>query len=137
MKALDQILYWASVNYHPLYEQYLVEEYEKENGPHFDEKRAKDAVCKMHHMEDDEVVKGEHWTVAQVKDATAIFKQYLPVGTTDWDVYVAVHMWWHDLGRNYERRNEEDALIEDAITWSFMDEDGPEGKIWRYVNAMA
>ena len=49
MKALDMILFWANMNYHPVYEQYLVEAYEEENGPHFDEKHARDCVEKMWH----------------------------------------------------------------------------------------
>lgn len=137
MKALDQILYWASVNYHPLYEQYLTEAYEEKNGPHFNEERARKAVDCMCHMEDSQKICGEHWSIDQVKQAVQQYKPYIKEDVTCWDAYVALNMWWHDLGRNYTRRGQDDGqLIEDAVVWSFMDEDAEDGKVWRYVNAM-
>lgn len=47
MTAHEELLYWASVNNHPLYDRYLQESYEKEHGPHFDEEYAKKAVADM------------------------------------------------------------------------------------------
>jgi len=63
MDALNQILYWASVNYHPLYKMYLKEEHEEKHGPHFDEETAKEAVKEMYHHSNGTLHKGEHWTI--------------------------------------------------------------------------
>ena len=134
MKALDMILFWANMNYHPVYEQYLVEAYEEENGPHFDEKHARECVDKMWHTEDGVQVCGEHWSIDKVKEVIETYRQFMMKEDTCWDAYVALHMWWHDLGRNYARRGENEALVEDACVWAFMDEDAVEGKIWRYMH---
>ena len=134
MKAIDMILFWANMNYHPVYEQYLVEAYEEEHGPHFDEKHARECVEKMWHTEDGVQVCGEHWSIDKVKEVIETYRQFMKKEDTCWDAYVALHMWWHDLGRNYARRGENEALVEDACVWAFMDEDAGEGKIWRYIN---
>ena len=58
---------------------------------------------------------------------------------TMWDFYVAINMWWHDLCYNYKARdkeNYEEQIIDDAVTWSFFDDDAQDGKIWRYMQAM-
>lgn len=141
MSALDQILYWASVNYHPLYEQYLVEEYEKEHGPHFDEARARSAVERMYSTnERGEKEFGEHWSVDDVRAAITPTEYMMKERDSIWDAYVALNMWYHDLGKNYRSHSDSYAdmwTITDAMTWAFGDEDAPEGKIYRYMKAMA
>lgn len=138
MTAHEELLYWASVNNHPLYDRYLQESYEKEHGPHFDEEYAKKAVADMYSPGDNgTMVHGEHWSIEQVKAAIAPYRAMMSEQDTCWDAYVALNMYWHDLGRNYKKRNQENsALIEDAMTWAFCDHDAPEGKIWYYINGL-
>lgn len=133
MSAIEQILYWASVNYHPLYEQYILEEYEGKNGPHFDREHAEKVVVCMYHIgEDGRKVTGEAWSVDDARQAAGPYWSEMEKGTTDYDVYVALNMWQHDLGCNYVNRSK-DELVEDALTWAFMDDDAEEGKLWRYM----
>ena len=136
MKALDMILFWANMNYHPVYEQYLVEKYEEENGKHFNECYAKKVVGAMCSYDDNGNKRtGEHWSCEQVKTAISPFADILGKNDTDWDAYVAVNMWWHDLSCNYKRHFAERAdefMIEDALTWAFDDPDAEDGKLWSY-----
>lgn len=132
MKALDMILFWANMNYHPVYEQYLVEKYEEENGPHFDEKHARDCVDKMWHTEGNETICGENWSIEEVEKVKSQYK--LCEKVTKWDVYVALHSFYHDMCTKYKSRGHEVYLIQDAIRFFFEDEDAEDGKIWRYTH---
>jgi len=137
MSAHDMILYWASVNYHPLYERYILEEYEKENGCHFNEEYARKAVEGMYSIcESGEKHRGEHWSIDEVR--SAISRYDIGEENTIWDAYVALNMWWHDLHTRYKKHysSYEEYLIEDAVTWAFCDDDAPEGKVWKYIHAM-
>jgi len=138
MTAHDELLYWASVNYHPLYERALREDYENEHGCHFDECYARKAVDDMHSFEKDgKRNKGEHWSIEQVKALIVPYKDKMSEADTCWDAYVACNMWWHDLHRNYEKHGEMDGhLVEDALTWAFCDEDAPDGKLWKYIHEL-
>ncbi len=58
----------------------------------------------------------------------------------EYDVWYIVNAWYADLCRTYYKRDAagyEAAIIEDALTWGFLDEDAPDGKVWRYYEAMA
>ena len=132
MKALDMILFWANECYHPLYEQYLVEKYEEEHGPHFNEESAKKCVSDMWHTEDDEKVCGENWSIEEVEK---VISQYdLCDNITKWDAYVALHAYYHDMYMKYRSRGHEVYLIQDAIRFFLEDEDAKEGKIWKYMH---
>lgn len=130
MKALDMILFWANENYHPVYEQYLIEKYEEEHGPHFNEEKARETVACLRHMEHEEWVKGEHWSIEQVENCISQYN--LGEYDTKWDFYVAINTWYHDMCVTYRNRNDEENLIPDAVTFFFEDEDADEGKIWKY-----
>lgn len=140
MKALEELLQYAKEMSPDLYNRVIKEQYEEEYGMHFNEEYAIKAVSSMCHTANDgSKICGEHWSIDQVKEATISYDSKIPEDVTCYDIYVALNMWWHDLGRNYKRHianNAESILIEDAITWAFLDEDAPEGKIWRYINAM-
>lgn len=107
-------------------------------GPHYNECFAREDVAKMHHKNSKgEMVKGEHWNMEQV--ASAIKGMSIPGNTNIWDVHVALNANWHDkevkfsewFGPEADKR-----IIEDAINFYFMDADAPDGKIWRYIDAM-
>lgn len=110
-------------------------------GAHYDKEFATEAVAEMYHTAPDGSKRyGERWTIDEVKAAVEPFRGKMHDKDNCWDAYVAVHMWWHDLGRNYKQRdpnNYESALIEDAVTWAFCDEDAPDGKIWHYIQSMS
>ena len=140
MKAIESILAWVQENNPDLYNRYCMEKHEEEHGAHFDKTFATKAVAEMYHTAPDGSKRyGERWTIDEVKAAVEPFRGRMHDKDNYWDAYVAGHMWWHDLGRNYKQRdpnNYESALIEDAVTWSFCDEDAPDGKIWHYIQSM-
>lgn len=107
-------------------------------GPHYNEHFAKEDVSKMHHKSaKGETVKGEHWTMEQI--ASVAKNMNIPNNANIWDVYVALHANWHDkevkfnmwFGAECEQR-----IVEDAVNFYFMDLDAPEGKVWKYMDAM-
>ena len=138
MKVLHELLAFVHEHDPELYEKFKHAEYEEEHGPHFDEHHATKAVHKMYSFGTDGTRHdGEHWNIDQVKTAIEPYKDKMDECDTCWDAYVALNMWWHDLGANYKRHAQSDShLIEDAITWAFCDPDAPNGKIWKYIHAM-
>ncbi len=107
-------------------------------GPHYNDSFAHEAVSGMHHKSaKGEVVKGEHWNMEQV--TAAIKGMNIPGNVNIWDVYVALNANWHDKNIKFTEWFGSDAdkkIIEDAINFYFMDIDGPDGKIWKYMDAM-
>lgn len=107
-------------------------------GPHYNDFFAREDVAGMHHKSaKGEVVKGEHWNMEQV--TAAIKGVSIPGNVNIWDVYVALNANWHDKNIKFTEWFGSDAdkkIIEDAINFYFMDIDGPDGKIWRYMDAM-
>lgn len=139
MNALDDMVGRLKDTDRCLYERAMIELYELRNGCHYDERHAIQDVSKMYHSErDGKICDGEHWDYLQTTEAVKPFINMMSDTDTMWDAYVAINMWWHDIGRNYSRRNQPDEqLIEDAMVWSFGDEDAPDGKVWRYIRAMS
>ena len=138
MKALHELLVFVHEHNPELYEKFKYAEHEEEHGPHFNEHYAKKAVDAMYSFRPDESrIDGEHWSIDQVRTAIEPYKTKMSAEDTCWDAYVAVNMWWHDLGANYKKHSQVDNhLIEDAMTWAFCDPDSPRGKIWKYIHAM-
>jgi hypothetical protein len=140
MKAKQELLEYVKEHNPELYHWYKREEHEEEFGCHYNEEFALCDVEKMYHIAPDgSKHKGEHWSIEQVKSVIMPYKSKMSNEDTCWDAYVALNMWWHDLGCNYKKRNASTAdndIIEDAIRWSFLDDDAPEGKIWRHMQSM-
>ena len=108
-----------------LYADAMRELYLLKHGPHYDEDSARQCVREERYTYSDVIAMTEHY-ISMMSPADTI-----------WDAYVAINRWYSDLGRNYERRGEApSAIIEDAMTWAFDDDDAPDGKVWRYVHAM-
>ena len=107
-------------------------------GPHYNECFAREDVAGMHHKNaKGEVIKGEHWNIEQV--TSAIKGMSIPGNTNIWDVYVAFNANWHDKNVKFSESFNADAdkkIIEDAISFYFMDADAPDGKVWLYMDAM-
>lgn len=140
MNAYDELFAYAREHNPELYERVLLEDYVEENGAHYNEKYARDAVSRMSHKNADGTTEtGEHWTFEQVMQANAANRAKLPQDVTDWEVYVAANMWWHDLGENYRRRSSGNVtaqIMDDCTKWSFLDDDAPDGKLWKHLHAM-
>lgn len=122
-----------------LYDETMRDLHEVFCGPHYNEYFAKMDVSGMcHKNKAGQEEKGEHWNMHQV---SAFVKGISISGNANiWDVYVALNANWHDkdikfmewFGADHEKK-----IIEDAVSFYFMDEDGPkEGKIWEYMCAM-
>lgn len=109
-------------------------------GPHFNEEFARWQVSMMHHKgADGKVYKGEHWSIEQTNAVIAKYKSVLPKETTEWDMYTVLNSGFHDkctLFKKWFEGEYEEKIIEDAINFYFMDEDAPEGKVWKYFKAM-
>ena len=100
------------------------------SGGHYDEKFARYDVEKMWHITKDGIKhEGEHWNVSQARQVMREHGLALPIN--EYDVYVALNAFWHDLSCVI---TDEDELIEAAIKFWFKDEDF-EGdcKIWWYM----
>lgn len=138
MKVLHELLVYVHEHNPELYEKFKYAEHEEKHGPHFNEHYAIEVVSAMYSFSPEEHrIEGEHWNIDQVRAAIEPYKAKMKDHDTCWDAYVAVNMWWHDLGANYKKHAQGDNhLIEDALTWAFCDPDAPEGKIWKYIHAM-
>lgn len=83
---------------------------------HFDELTAQVVVGKMRSSR----AEGEHFSFDETIKAVEPHLALMGDEDTMWDAYVAINMWWHDLGENYSRRGQpDDDLIEDALTFAF------------------
>lgn len=72
---------------------------------------------------------GEHWSVSQARQVMREHGLASPIN--EYDVYVALNAFWHDLACVIE---DESVLIEAAVAFWFKDEDSVgHSKIWRYL----
>lgn len=117
-----------------------VEIHEIYDGPYYNEHFAKHDVSKMFHKGMDGMHKeGEHFSTAQARTVLEHYGSKIGSEYGIWDVYVALNANYHDkapLFKKWFPDNYEDKIIEDAITFYFMDADAPKGKIWEYMQAM-
>lgn len=98
---------------------------------HFDEKTAKEAMSHIRYTDNSGAERtGAHWSIDQVRNATASMK--FPAGTTDWDKYVALNVFYSDLCKVLT----DDLIIKSACRFFFQDEDAPDGKLCTYMKAM-
>lgn len=100
-------------------------------GPHYNEDFANHDLSNVHWTsKDGKMHNGAHWSKEQVVDA--VKGMPFPSGTTDCDKYVAFNVFYADLCKDMEEAD----ILKHAHAFYFADEDAPEGKIWRYMNAM-
>lgn len=114
--------------------------HEAVEGCHYNKAFAEWEVSQMEHIDKSGVRhKGAHWSIEAVNNVYAKIRAKLQPITTLYDLYVALHSWWHDnidqdtldFGEEAESKN-----IERAVNYFFMDDDAPEGKIWLYYKGM-
>ena len=109
-----------------------IKEGHRQEDLHFNEESAREAVARIRYTDKAGAEKeGAHWTPEQVKAATAGMK--FPEGTTEWDKYVALNSFYADLCGLLD----EPQILKAAVRFYFEDGDAPEGKIKRYIDAMA
>lgn len=99
------------------------------NGKHYIEVLAREDVDAMCSVDENGVEhKGEYWTCEEV--VSEMSNRSLPQGTTDWDIYVACNLFWHNLKVAF---TDED-IIEAAYRFFFKDDTcNNEGKVWNYM----
>lgn len=116
------------------------EMHELYEGCHYDEAFAMWEVSQMHHTDKSGILhRGQHWTIEQIDAVCKANRSMFKPKDNVYDVYVALHSWWHDnicqdkidFGDNAESKN-----IERGLAYFFADEDAPDGKIWRYYKGM-
>lgn len=115
--------------HHPeMYYNFIRDEHEALNGPHFDCHFGNLTVAALAYTDaEGERRTGQHWSVDQVEAAWGR-KAFKP-GTTPWDKYVAANAMYADLCKEF---SEEDVL-KAAYLFYFADEDWKgEGKVWHY-----
>lgn len=119
-----------------MYWQFMREEHALMYDNHYTEDFARWDVSQMFHTEDDEEIRGEHFSMAQAERIAREHKiECVP------DVYVAINANYHDKARLFSKWFEDSddtdgRIVADAIAFYFEDEDAKEGKIWRYINGM-
>lgn len=112
---------WQS--HQPIARQFMLQEYERLYGPHFNEELARATVSEMYHSTDPgKMVRGE---IVTPEEAATINP------AQPWDAYVAANAFAHDLAPlNMSRRD----LLQAAKAFWFHDEDFPsDTKIFWYV----
>lgn len=118
---LSKEAYWA----------FMREQHELFYGPHYNEDFAKYDVSNIRYTgKSNDRRSGEYWSKAQIEDATKGMS--FPAGTTVWDKYVAFNSFHADLCQVME----DEMILKAAHKYFFQDEDSPDGKIWKYMQAM-
>lgn len=146
IECLDDILEEMKEKNPDMFWDFMRNQHEIFCGPHFDEKFAKWQVEQMYHKDDDgKEYRGQHWSIAEAEEVYSKNKSKLPSGTTVFDVYVAINIFWHDLFDGYKHFVSENGLpeklsseltIKSAIKFFFMDDDAIDGKVWIYSEAL-
>lgn len=99
---------------------------------HFCEEKAKEVISRSYYTDKSgNYHEGKkHWSAEQVEAATSSYT--FPEGTTRWDKYVAFNLMYFDLCRMLD----DSSIIKAAYAFYFSDEDAPECKVYKYVEAM-
>ena len=104
---------------------------DEDGKSHFCEESAMEAVSHIQYTDKTGASHtGAHWSPEQIKVATSGLK--FPEGTTDWDKYVAFNSFYADTCKVLD----EPSILKAAHAFYFSDEDAPEGKVRKYVDAM-
>ena len=111
--------------------KFMRDAHEDMYGPHYNREYAEYDLSQLRYTDaSGNKRSGAHWTEEQVVSATA--NRQFPEGTTNCDKWVAYNVMYSDLCRKVS----ESEILEIAYLFFFADEDAPEGKVWRYMNAM-
>lgn len=98
---------------------------------HYDEVSAIDAVERIYYTDDEgKEHNGPHWSIDDIREITN--KQKFKENVTDWDKYVALNYAYADFNKIMSP----EMIAVAAYAFFFDDEDAPEDKVYRYVEAM-
>lgn len=113
------------------YWRFMREQHELFYGPHYNEDFAKYDVANIRYTgKSNDRRTGEYWTKSQIEEATKGMS--FPSGTTVWDKYVAFNSFYADMCQVLD----DEMILKAAHKYFFQDEDAPEGKIWKYMQAL-
>ena len=103
-----------------------------EEHAHFCEESAKGVIAKSKYTDKSGTWHAgqAHWSPEQIEGISAGLK--FPEGTTLWDKYVAFNSMYFDLCKVLE----DPIIVKVAHAFYFADEDAPQVKIKRYIDAM-
>lgn len=104
---------------------------DKRDCRHFDENSAEEAISRICYTDKDGKERhGARWSLEDILTATG----HMPFGdgVTQWDKYVAFNSMYADLCKVLSPED----ILKAAHAFYFGDEDTPEGKVWRYMDAM-
>lgn len=141
VKLLDDMILTPMMYENPdLYWKWRRADHEHYNGSHYDEAFAIWEVEQMHHTDaNGKKYSGAHWDLSEVQAVYMKYKVQLKPADNVYDMYVALNSFFHDncvIYKSWFQEAFEARLIEGAISYFFKDEDAPEGKIWKYYQAM-
>lgn len=134
VELVDELLMEIKHEHPQRYWRFIREQQGLVSGGHYDEAFARYDVEQMWHTDKrGEKHCGEHWSVSQARQVMREHGLASPVN--EYDVYVALNAFWHDLSCVIE---EESVIVEAAVAFWFKDEDfGENNKIWRYYASKA
>lgn len=132
IEAMNPMLEQFKADHPEEYWKMMRRQHEIMLGPHYGEDFARHDVDNLHWTgRDGQKYNGAHWSKEQVVDATK--GMTFPQGSTDCDKFVAFNVFYSDMCKVM---SDETEIIKCAHAFFFMDEDAPNGKIWRYMMAM-
>ena len=132
VELVDELLMEVKQEHPQRYWRFVREQQGLISGGHYNEEFARYDVEQMWHTDKrGEKHCGEHWSVSQARQVMREHGLASPIN--EYDVYVALNAFWHDLACVIE---DESVLIEAAVAFWFKDEDTVgHSKIWRYYAA--
>lgn len=129
VELVDELLMEIKHEHPQRYWRFIREQQGLVSGGHYDEAFARYDVEQMWHTDKrGEKHCGEHWSVSQARQVMREHGLASPVN--EYDVYVALNAFWHDLACVIE---EESVIVEAAVAFWFKDEDfSGKSKVWWY-----
>lgn len=113
------------------YWRFLREAHEDIYGCHYNQAYAEYDLSNIHYTDSQGVNhEGPHWSLNEVLSVTR--NKVFPDRTSDADKWVAYNAAYADFCKRFS----DSEILDIAYLFYFADEDAPEGKIWRYMNAM-
>jgi hypothetical protein len=90
------------------------------------ETKARNIVSDMYHIESGKKYVGERFTLCKAKEVAERYRDAIPLGTSIYDVYIAINSQYHNCINLYKHWFDEDIeqkIIESAMNYWFMDDD--------------
>lgn len=98
--------------------------------PHLDEDRANKVIEHLEYTQDNTLYTKPFWSLEEIQQATSGLE--FPEGTTKYDIWVALNFFYADTCKVLNARQ----ALEAGYQFYFNDEDAPDNKLGRYLQAM-